>query len=99
VASEKDKRQLSTEFRRALERIGVPEAEAQQLARRNFESTDAGTAEICQHVVPVSRGWLVIRDYPNQDIGLFTTKEDALLDAHALADASGLTVRVHDRST
>lgn len=97
------KQDLQDELRRELESIGFDVERADELARKQVQNADdsADTDEPFnppQHVVPVSRGWVVIRNFANQDMGRFETREAAIAEAHNLAEETGARVIVHDSS-
>lgn len=92
------KEKLSLELRRELEHIGLTRSEAEAVAARQIDDsvTNHPGESPLQHVVSVSGGWLVIRDMPNVDIGLFENREAAIEAARELAAASGGCVVVHE---
>jgi hypothetical protein len=98
VAVKAEKERLIAELRRELEHVGLSRSEAEAVAARQIgdSATDHPGASPLQHVVAVSGGWLVIRDVPNLDIGLFKERAVAVEAAHAFAAASGGRVVVHD---
>jgi hypothetical protein len=87
---------LEAELARQLEHLGVPGPEAERIARRQLAASADPSRPLQQHVVPVSRGWVVVRDLANIDIGLFDSKSEALAEARNLAAAAGNDVVVHD---
>ena len=94
------KQDLQAELRRELESIGFDVERADELARKQLQNADDGDEDDDfnppQHVVPVSRGWVVIRNFANQDMGRFETREEAIAEAHNLAEESGARVIIHD---
>lgn len=99
MSTDKERVALQAELARELVRLGLPQPEAEDLARRQLAGSGVSSHEPPQHVVPVSRGWVVIRDFANQDVGLFASKEDALADARGRAAAAEAHVIVHDESS
>lgn len=94
------KRELQAELRRELEHVGFDVREADETARRQMQGDPAEEDNFNppQHVVSVNRGWVVVRDFANQDLGLFETRDEAIATAESLAEASGARVIVHDAS-
>jgi hypothetical protein len=93
-----EKQKLIAELRRELEHIGLTGAEAESVAARQIlaSTLDHPGETPLQHVVPVSGGWLVMRDLPNLDLGLFEKKDQAIAAAREIATASGARGVVHD---
>jgi len=87
------------ELRGELEAIGVPEHLARCRAARQLESVaeEADGAEDgppAQLVVPVSRGFMVIRRFAASEAELFPDREAAIARARALARPVGAAVVV-----
>jgi hypothetical protein len=88
------------EFRAELEARGVPARQAGEIVRSRslIDTGDVSSArpEPAQHVVPVSRGWLVIRSLPPVDAALFFNRSAAEAWAYDLGKSAGSAVVVHD---
>lgn len=88
------------ELRGELESLGIPAPQAERIAHAQAEAAarrEGGSSAVpSQHVVPVSRGWLVIRSFASQDGELFATRDEAEARARMLAQESGASVIVHD---
>lgn len=85
------------ELRGQLEALGMAPPLAERMARAQAEGASrTEAAEPAQHVLPVSRGWVVMRSYASLDAERFATRAEALERAIALAREAGSSVVVHD---
>lgn len=90
------KQGLQEELRRELKNVGFDLERADEVARKQVQHDADADEPPPQHVVPVDRGWVVVRNFANQDVGRFETREAAIEAAHNLARESGARVIVHD---
>jgi hypothetical protein len=92
---------LFAELEGELEALGIPAPDAARMAGHQLESTEreasSGAAErVAQHVVPVSRGWLVMRRFTLTDAELFSSLSRAEARPCDLARSARATVVIHD---